>query len=279
MKVALSDGASTDRLPSYDGSNEVGDLMRFISSLEQHPEIRKQRFPEHLWPRCQNPKEENECWIFLEFTSAANLRPSARPIKQQPPMPDLECIVQVERRLFELGEILQSELAEGVAYSGKQAERKALMLLQGEIAAASSIQTAGWRSFRANASLERILRRKLAKTYETKGLPTDLVLFYDQQSPWGPFEYLAQWHDELACLVQQSVFQKVWIFYLPTAAIIGYLEPADNGTLRTVFDWQFHFDLKASFDALVPGCGEKPDEIKRFVPVLTSTKAGGSGKR
>jgi hypothetical protein len=242
--------------------------MRFISSVGQHPELRKERFAEHLWPSGSNPKEVDEGWIFLEFTNAVGLRLDASPAKRQPPMPDLECIIDGEQMLVELGEILESDLAQGVAYSGTQSHKKMKAIARGDNATANSIQTAGFRSFSANASLERILRQKLGKKYETKGLPSHLLLFYDQQTPWGPFDYLLQWQNELATLIAGSVFQRVWIFSLRSATLIGYLEAAHDGTLRAVFDWQFHFDIHAPFEALVPGGGEKPDEIQRFAPVL-----------
>ena len=62
--------------------------LRFISSLEQHPEVRKERFPKHLWPTSENPKELDELWIFLEFTNAVGLQLDVAPRKLQPPMPD-----------------------------------------------------------------------------------------------------------------------------------------------------------------------------------------------
>jgi len=245
--------------------------MRFISSLDQHPEVRKERFPAHLWPRTTDPKDLDESWIFLEFTNAVGLRPDCAPVKRQPPMPDLECIIGGKRTLFELGEILESDLAKGLAYSGKQSHKKMETLARGDNATAGSIQTAGFRSFSANASLDAILRRKLAKKYKTTGLPSHLVLFYDQQTPWGPFDYLLQWPDELASLIAGSVFKRVWIFYLQSATLIGYLEVADNGMLRALFDWQFHFDCHVPFQALVPGDNGRPDNIQhlsRFLGVF-----------
>ncbi|MCX6638183.1 MAG: hypothetical protein NT090_24275 [Acidobacteria bacterium] len=241
--------------------------MRFISSLDQHPEARRQRFPKRLWPGGNDPKDVAESWIVIEFTSAAGLRLDNAPTKLQPPMPDFECIIHGERLLFELGEMLQSNLAEGVAYSAKQSHKKMEAISRGDIETANSIQTAGSRSFPANASLERMLRQKLTKTYKTEGLPSHLLLFYDQQVPLGPFDYVLQWQQKIAGLIAGSVFQRVWIFELGSRTVIGYLEAAYDGTLRVLFDWRFHFDFRAPFEALVPGCGDRPDEVRRFVPV------------
>jgi len=243
--------------------------MRLISSLAQHPEVRKERFPERLWPRGTDPREVDEGWIFLEFAEAARLRLGEPPRHLQYPFPDLQCMINGKVMLFELGEILESDLGEGVAYSGKQGQKKMEAMARGDTATAASIQTAGMRSFPANASLDRMLRQKLAKQYETGGLPCHLLLFYDQQRPWGPFDYLLQSPMEFAALIRQSVFKRVWVFYLPSATLIGYLEHSHDGTLRTVFDQRFHFDFRAPFRALVPGGGERPDEIKTFVPALT----------
>jgi hypothetical protein len=190
-----------------------------------------------------NPKEADEAWIFLEFAAAAGLCIGAAPTKREPPMPDLECVIDDSRVLFELGEILESDLGEGIAYSDRQAHKKMEAMSRGDNAAANAIQTAGYREYPANASLERILRQKLVKRYETNGCPSNLLLFYDQQPPWGPFDYLDQWQNDLATLIAGSVFQRVWIFYLQSATLIGYLESAPHGTLRAVFDWQFHLDL------------------------------------
>lgn len=247
--------------------------MRFISSLEQHPETRKERFSEDLWPRANDAKGRDEGWIFLEFAEAAGIRLDCAPIKRRPPTPDLECVIDGKRRLFELGEALETKLGGGLAHSVRQSRRKMEATSRGDAAAANSVQTAGFRRFPANRSLERILEQKLAKRYETAGLPADLLLYYDRQRPWGPFDYLLQWQDELARLMNGSVFQRVWVFDLESAAL-GYLEAAPDRSLRAIFDWRFHFDHRAAFLALVPGGGQKPDEVRQFFPVLTEANAG-----
>jgi hypothetical protein len=112
-----------------------------------------------------------------------------------------------------------------------------------------------------------MLRQKLTKRYETAGLPCHLLLFYDLQAPMGPFDYLLQWQQELAELIARSVFRRVWVFELGSGTVIGYLEAVDDRTLRVVYDWLFHFDFRAPFEAQVPGFGDRPDEVGVFVPV------------
>lgn len=90
----------------------------------------------------------------------------------------------------------------------------------------------------------------------------------------GPFEYVLQLQEEMAELIAGSVFRRVWIFELGSGTVIGRLEAADDRTLRVFFDCQFHFDFSAPFEALVPGFGGRPDEVRRFVPVGITERRG-----
>src|ERR1700756_1018045 len=106
--------------------------MRVINNLALHPEVRKERFPAHLWPTASNPRDIDESWILLEFLQAVGTVPQKAPRKLVPPMPDLECNIAGERRLFELGEVLESQLAEGLAHSLKQSRLKGEALRRGD---------------------------------------------------------------------------------------------------------------------------------------------------
>ena len=78
--------------------------MRDISNLDQHPETRKKRFPEHLWPLATaDATTVDEWWILLEFLRPAGLSLEVAPTKLVPPSPDFQCIVAGKNRLFELG--------------------------------------------------------------------------------------------------------------------------------------------------------------------------------
>jgi hypothetical protein len=252
--------------------------VRFISSLDQHPEVRKERFPKQLWPLGFSSQDLDEGWIFLEFTQAAKLHLETAPTKAAPPMPDLKCMVNRKLTFFELGEILESDLAEGVAYSVKLARKKAEAITKSGRATGNTIKTDGDRLFSAHGSLARMLRKKLTTDYENRELPCHLLLFYDQQRPWGPFDYLLQSQPELTTLIAGSKFQRVWIFDLPSATVIGFLGARD-GALHAIFDWQFHVDISAPFQALVPSGDDRPDEIKQFVPVVTSSRVGNRGSK
>jgi len=74
-------------------------------------------------PRANDAKEVDECWAFLEFGAAAGLHLDRAQTKLPPPMPDLKCSIGGVTALFELGEILQSDLGDGVAHSARRHAR------------------------------------------------------------------------------------------------------------------------------------------------------------
>jgi hypothetical protein len=244
--------------------------MRVVTHFAQHPEARKQRFPEHLWPTRADPQSMAEHWVLVEFLDACRMVPESAPQKLIPPKPDMECTIAGKVVRYELGEVLESDLAEGMNYSGKQSQRKADARARGDEELANSIQTVGGRQYPANAALERILRKKLTKPYLTDDIPTDLVLFYDTQYAWGPFHYLQQWESELATLLARSSFDKIWLFHVPDQAVIGKLQLVGN-TLQAVFDHTYHFDPSMPYVALVPN-EHGTDELKYFMPSLIKVK-------
>ena len=243
--------------------------MRYISNLLQHPEIRKQRFPEHLWPGDLDNASIDEWWILLEFLEAAGSPAQVAPTKLRPPSPDFQSVFAGNSRLFELGEILDSSLAKGLAHSGKEAQRKMEALSKGDLAAAASIKTAGGRMFSANGALSRMLEKKLTHNYECNGIPGDLVLFYDQQVPYGPFEFILENEVAVAQALRASAFENIWLFHLPEARIIGRLCVHGDGRLGAFFDYEFRFDKRAPFPALRLGEPGEPDRLQVFEPVLT----------
>ena len=247
--------------------------MRDISNLDQHPETRKTRFPANLWPSVTaDATTVDEWWILLEFLYSAGFTSEVAPIKLDPPSPDFHCIVAGRSRLFELGEIVNSSLAEGLAYSKSEAKRKLRAVSKGNDSEAESIDTAGRRSFSANGSLERILGKKLKKGYECRGEPCDLLLFFDRQAPYGPFEYLLERRAELASAIAVSSFENIWLFHLPDAKVMGRVSVGATGSLQVSFDHTFRFDKRAPFLTLVPGQGDEPDRMQLFEPVLSPVR-------
>jgi hypothetical protein len=244
--------------------------MRFLSSLAQHPDIRRKRFPAHLWPpEDVDDQTKDEWWIFLEFIEAARLSIEGAPTKG---VPDFECTIGRERRLFELGEILDSDLASGLAYSGKQSQLKSNTILSGDLAGAGSINTFGRRKISANGALVRMLERKLTAKYVCNDIRCDLLLFYDRQLPYGPFECMLEIETLLLPLLEKSSFEVIWFFNLPSAQVMGRVKTASSRQLSVVFDHEFHFNKSAPFDAVVVGADDDPGRIQRFEPVLAPLK-------
>lgn len=243
--------------------------VRFISNLNQHPESRKRGFAAHLWPPTSLDRSSvDEWWVLLEFLRAAGFLSDEAPKKLVPPSPDFECIVDGKKRLFELGEVLDSSLAEGLAFSAKEAQRKSDALADGAQADAESIDASGCRSFSANGSLLRMLGKKLTTKYIGNGIPSDLLLFYDQQSPYGPCEFLFECAAQFVPLMAGSSFENTWLFHLPTAQVMGRASIGNTGELQIACDYQFAFDKQARFQAVVPGSGDEPDRLQWFEPAL-----------
>lgn len=202
--------------------------MRFVTNIHQLPFARQERFPKEYWPTATNPQDMEDAWIMLEFLTAACRPPDAAPRKLIPQRPDFECSLAGTPVRFELGEILQEALASGMHHSGKQSRRKADALAQGDEELAASIQTWGRNQYPANAALERILRKKLGKKYLCEGIPAELVLFYNTQHPYGPFQYLQQMEAELARILAASSFTKIWIYNMIDHSIMGTLQLIGN---------------------------------------------------
>jgi hypothetical protein len=243
--------------------------MQYMTNLQQHPEFRKERFPSYLWPSDLNESALAEWWVLLEFLQASSIPIQTPPKKLNPPGPDFECTIDGRKRLFELGEILDSSLAEGLAHSASEANRKQQARDSGDLELAKSIKTSGFRMMSANGSLERMLRRKLAKEYDCGGIPCDLLLFYDRQTPFGPFEYLLSRSSALFDSLRSSCFENIWLFNLTLAKVMGRARTDSNGHLQVIFDYDFRFDKRARFEALVPGAADELDRIRWFEPVLS----------
>jgi hypothetical protein len=61
--------------------------------------------------------------------------------------------------------------------------------------------------------LLRMLDKKCEKRYETDGHPTGLLLFYERESPFQPFEELFDIHDALHHMMSRSQFSDVWFYH------------------------------------------------------------------
>ncbi len=113
------------------------------------------------------------------------------------PAPNIRCILGGTPYLFELGEVVDEGLARGYSHS----------LRTGEI-------TGG--AFDQIGPLQRMIKKK-TKTYQTDGVPVDLVLYYWKHPPYDPA--IRQTLTRLTGLIQQifvaGLFCRIWIYEHP----------------------------------------------------------------
>ena len=143
------------------------------------------------------PKEEWERRIFAEFAAAAGLRLDAGSIKSgTPPEPDIRFSIGGVQCWAELVEITDEDLA----------RRQTISLKTGAI-------TGG--SFSQSVPLERAVRLKAMKKYETKGSPLGLLAYYDKQFPAVEVEpdLIPRIIGDLAAqMVASGAWANVWVY-------------------------------------------------------------------
>ena len=141
-------------------------------------------------------KEVAELSVFSDFSAAAKLGVDpGTPKNEQPPLPDISCRIGGQPYLFELGEITDEALA-------------------GQIGRSLRAGTDGEGGFLSEEEpLVRMIVKKAGSTYQTAGVPVDLLLHYDKQYPFAPANYLELHEEEIAsALVPNGPFSRIWIY-------------------------------------------------------------------
>src|SRR5665213_799887 len=141
--------------------------------------------------------------IFVRFSQAVELEIDPAEVEMldpnfsSPPPPDLRCPVAGEMHYFELGEVIQEDLARA---STARTRRR---VLEPRIPL-----TKVW------TPLEDIVTKKLRKAYNPAAKPLSLLLYYERDSPfWDFLQPLIQRRDaEIRTLFQASVFDFMWLF-------------------------------------------------------------------
>ncbi len=143
-------------------------------------------------------------WQFSRATGAPQIDPNTIQLRQ-PPEPDIFCVVASQPRYFELQAITSAVLAKaekegpGVipvgAYSNEKPFKAAII-------------------------------KKVSKTYNTQGVPVDLVLHYvEHPAPSDDVRdmLLQRYSGEIERLVTSASFLRVWLFsaYAKTAWLIA----------------------------------------------------------
>lgn len=142
-------------------------------------------------------KDEWERNIFLEFANAASLGVDPGSVSSgAPPQPDIRFTVAGVEQWTELVEITDQDLAKNHKKSIKT--RK---IIGG--------------AFSQRVPLERSIKRKATKSYETNGSKLDLLMYYDKQYPPVSVErdLISQAiGQEVANMVGSGVWTRVWVY-------------------------------------------------------------------
>ncbi len=165
------------------------------------------------WTRL-NPdqkKQARESQIFIEFSRTCKVvsDPFAHS-NEKPPLPDIRLLINNCDSYFELGEIVSKELAESISVSQRQRS-----------ATGSRVSLID--------PLTYILASKCGKTYPTNEAPVELLLYYwrhypDEATKAAIFEHLARNRESTEQLVQQSQFERVWIYDWHSKAVFWNYE-------------------------------------------------------
>jgi hypothetical protein len=113
-------------------------------------------------------KADHEREVFLEFAHAAGLDVDRDSVQsEEPPRPDISCLVAGERRYFELTRAANQEIADEVGHLLTKARRT------GETGAGEA------HVYNDELTLRATVARKAASSHETGGAPLDLIVYYD----------------------------------------------------------------------------------------------------
>jgi hypothetical protein len=151
-----------------------------------------------LWDSLSRDEQQQarESLMFIGFAKDTGLIGDPyNHFNEYPQRPDIRTSIKGHDYYFELGEITDQELAKGVSVSMKSKKFSGCAFSQGE-------------------PLEKMLRQKCKKTYQTDRAPVDLLLFYWIQSPDEESidEYLNANISEVRELIQSSQFERIWIY-------------------------------------------------------------------
>ena len=141
---------------------------------------------------------------FLAFADASGLDIDPRSIENcdpnaaAPSLPDIRCLVSGQEHFFELGEVVDEDLARTASVAAKNREH---------VYGGAVSQT---------QPLVRIFLKKCRSRYTVNGRPLHLVLYFSvgHQSPIEPllFPDIAKWRGRLVERIGKSQFDTVWLY-------------------------------------------------------------------
>jgi len=163
-----------------------------------------------LWNSLSSDERQQaeESRVFVSFANATGIvaAPFAH-INENPPRPDIRISIGGRDYYFELGEITDEKLAKSISDSLKT-------------------KTVSGCALSGDEPLEKMLKKKCEKTYETGGAPIDLLLYYWRQ---GPYEesidnYLRTNCRDIEARFRSSQFNKIWIYDWPSGKVLLKIE-------------------------------------------------------
>lgn len=145
-----------------------------------------------------NLKRAREWDLFVRFCEASQLGVDPAEVQMlDPPWPDLKADLFGQPHFFELGEVVQEDWIEALAYQ----EKKPIIDSPLPLTAVLS-------------PFESIVRKKARKKYASQATPLSLLLYWEQNAPpWAIIEPLvAERRSEIRASIDRSVFDHLWLF-------------------------------------------------------------------
>ena len=176
-----------------------------------------------MFQRQVSKKDAHELEVFRAFVAASNLPVAAESIQHScegTNEPDILCSIRGVDEYFELSEVhwetpkrRGQTLTKGYHMSDEAAKSKANLIAKGRIAEADAIVTAGQFGYPPLESLAQSFERKIGKKYSLNNRPFSLLLYYDHQSPYEPYDWLFGCWDIIEQLLSSALFKVVWIYH------------------------------------------------------------------
>jgi hypothetical protein len=185
-----------------------------ISKLPASPaKVRAYQSARELLGRS-NAKLLREWEVFTSFCQTAGfaIEPAdvvmLDPNSSDPPPPDLKCCLTGEPHFFELGEILQKDIAEASSPKTRQAivvPRLPLAIIWG--------------------TLQEMLTKKLGKNYDLEARPISLLLYYDRGPSFWEFlcPLIYQNTTDIQRVFDTGIFDNMWLFDATQRQVLFHL--------------------------------------------------------
>jgi len=154
----------------------------------------------HSLRRCT--KEQHEVDVFQEFALRASLNIDHSGVRsREPPEPDIWCTGLNGDQYFELGRLLDNEM-----------QKTKIDLFR------NAPNPVSGSDYNVKLPEREMLKQKISKTYQTDGLPVDLVLYYDNNNwlvgdvPSAPDLDTHYSHVMKPIIEAQTHFRRVYVF-------------------------------------------------------------------